>query len=201
VKLTPFDLDIDSRLFSTDNQARTAGVHLTDIIHDMEKAIGKNRNPKGMDEEQLEKYRLIGFVWEDVTTSVINRGRPGDRPGLIRPGEITHDGIIMTPDAVDLDSDPPVLEEWKCTWRSMARDLESENWHWFVQIKAYCYALGLTSANLRILYVNGDYRPPVPKTQGYKLEFNQRELQENWQMLLSHAKSKGWLECLTNSSH
>lgn len=194
MKLTPFDLTIDSKLFSSDNRTRTKGCHLTDIIHDMEKAIGKDRNPRAMGEEKLELYRTVGFLWEDVLTRVINSGRSwAISPGLIRPGEIELDGIWMTPDAVDFGVTPPVLEEWKVTWRSAGRDLESENWHWFVQMKAYCHALKLTRANLRILYVNGDYKPTVPRPQGYAIEFNQRELEEAWQMICAHARSRGWL--------
>jgi len=193
VKLTPFDLQIDSKLFSSDNRTRTPSVHLTDIIKDIEKSIGHDRNPRAMGDEKLELYRTVGFLWEDVLTRVINQERSWAVPGLVRVGEIEQDGIWMTPDAVDFAQDPPVREEWKVTWRSMARDLESENWHWFVQCKAYCHALKLTRANLRILYINGDYRPTVPKSQGYAIEFNQRELEENWSMCLQHARSRGWL--------
>jgi hypothetical protein len=194
VKLTPFDLTIDSKLFSSDNRTRTTGCHLTDIIHDMEKSIGKDRNPRAMGEEKLELYRTVGFLWEDVLTRVINAERSwAVSPGLIRPGEIELDGIWMTPDAVDFGCDPPALEEWKVTWRSASRDLEGEHWHWFVQMKAYCHALHLTRANLRILYVNGDYRPTVPKPQGYSIEFTQRELEENFSMVIQHARSRGWL--------
>jgi len=195
MRLTPFDLTIDSKLFSTDNRTRTAGVHLTDIIHDMEKSIGHNRNPRAMGEDKLCLYQTVGYLWEDVLTKVINAERSwAISPGLVRPGEIELDGIIMTPDAVDFAAEEgPVLEEWKVTWRSMARDLESENWHWFVQMKAYCHALKLTRANLRILYVNGDYKPTIPKPQGYAIEFTQRELEENFQMVCNHARSRGWL--------
>jgi hypothetical protein len=195
VKLTPFDLHIDAKLFSSDNRTRTKGCHLTDIVKAIEQGIGHGRNPRAMGEKQLENYRLMGFLWEDVLTHQINAERSwAISPGLVRPGEIELDGIIMTPDAVDFAADPgPVLEEWKVTWHSMARDLESENWHWFVQMKAYCHALKLTRANLRILYVNGDYRPTVPKPQGYAIEFTQRELTDNFSMILNHARSRGWL--------
>ena len=193
MKLTPFDLIIDSRFFSSDNRTRTPGCHLTDIIKDMEKSIGHDRNPRAMGDEKLELYRTVGYLWEDVLTRVINQERSWAAPGLVRPGEIELDGILMTPDAVDFGTDPPCLEEWKVTWRSAARDLESENWHWFVQCKAYCHALKLTRANLRILYVNGDYKPTVPRPQGYAIEFSQRELHDNWSMVLAHGRSRGWL--------
>lgn len=193
MKLTPFDLIIDSSYFSSDNRMRTAGVHLTDVIKDMEKSIGRDRNPRAMGDEKLKLYRTLGFVWEDIVTREMNRERSWAAPGLVRVGEIELDGILMTPDAVDFAQDPPVLEEWKCTWRSAARDLESENWHWFVQAKAYCHALKLTRANFRILYVNGDYKPTVPRPQGYAIEFSQRELHDNWSMILAHGRSRGWL--------
>jgi hypothetical protein len=194
VKLTPFDLHIDSKLFSSDNRTRTVGCHLTDIVKDMEKSIGHDRNPRAMGEKQLENYRLMGFLWEDICTQTINMERSwAISPGLVRPGEIELDGIWMTPDAVDFGVDPPCLEEWKVTWRSMARDFEAEHWHWFVHMKAYCHALHLTRANLRILYVNGDYKPTVPRPQGYAIEFSQRELEEAWAMICNHARSRGWL--------
>ncbi len=70
MKLTPFDLTIDSSYFSSDNR-------------DMEKSVGKDRNPRAMGEEKLELYRTVGFLWEDILTRVINQERSWALPGLV----------------------------------------------------------------------------------------------------------------------
>ena len=85
------------------------------------------------------------------------------------------------------------LEEYKFTWKSSSRPPE-DNWRWVTQMKAYCYVLGLTEANLRVFYANGDYRQNrKPLYQGYRFTFREDELKENWAMLINHAKLRGWL--------
>jgi len=171
---------------------RSEGLHVSKIIHDLADELGFGNKPskssRSIDESMLNKMGEIGFMWEDVLSRVF-----GDRLGD-RPGEIEDDGIIMSPDGINVDDGGDlILEEYKFTWRSDRR-LPMENWVWMAQTKAYCRAIGATAVVFRVLYCCGDYTPPFPKYYEYKITFTYRDLEENWSMILNHARGKGWLE-------
>jgi len=130
----------------------------------------------------------LGFVWERVLEAHIVQARV-DAGLLFRPGEIAKDGVVGTPDGYDADG---ILEEWKCTWKSSKREVhEFTRYLW--QTKAYCYMLGVTEVNLRILFVVGSFWGEGPSCRCYHLEYTKMELRKNWAMITGHAKSRGWL--------
>jgi hypothetical protein len=131
-----------------------------------------------------------------------------------------HVGIAATPDAVLVKE--WMLEEWKLTKFSLGKggaDAEMvqgaevreradydhialEFWHWIVQIKGYCYLLGLLydipmlRARITVLYVNGDYGKSTRDyvTCRYWFQFNERELEEQWDAIVNHALDAQLLE-------
>ena len=110
---------------------------------------------------------------------------------LITPGEITVDGIAMTPDGWEPEA--RVLHEYKSTWKSSNREIEDQ-WRYMTQIKSYCRGMACNRAKLYVLYLMGNYRDVrQPVTKCFELEFSQRELDDNWKMLVSHAKKVGLL--------
>jgi hypothetical protein len=176
---------------------RSSGVHVSDIIRDIDNSIINVGQRQKFDQlTPAEKLRMgahtsMGWAWEEVVTHALARVRP-TMPGVVRPGEFTLDGIHMTPDGVF--EREWAVEEFKATWRSSNRPLDPDFWSWLVQIKAYCLALQTQRAYLSVFWVCGDYRESGPFTQRFRLEFNDAEIRDNWTMLVSHAKSKGWLE-------
>ena len=172
------------------DKIRTPGLHLTDILYPMMEEMGEVPNRPDLTKDDLETYRAMGFIWEHIITDVLNRIY--FQGAVVRPGEITYDGVILTPDGVLLH-DPKTglyLEEWKCTWTTSGKPPKKM---WEYQIKAYCLGLGIHCANIRILYINGNWSPPKPGTRMYKYEFNDRDLWENWQEIKNYAKAKGMI--------
>lgn len=104
-------------------------------------------------------------------------------------------GVWCSPDAID--SSPVLLiREFKLTWYSGAKEFPGHEvyWPYLVQVKGYCKAVGTRYAALTIMHINGDYHPPAPwEPITYGLEFEEWEVEENWDMLVNHAKSLGWL--------
>lgn len=181
---------------------RTPGLHVSQII----KSICVELDPKrfSQENERLPWERFeTGFTFERVLEMAIQ----ARRANIFRPGEIEKDGIIMSPDGIDLDStaflfntifipgwDDCVLEEYKFTWMSSNEaPTASKFLHWFWQMKAYCYALQTLRARLRVMFVNGDYRGSGPQYRVWDVLFTEAELIDNWQMLLGQARAKGWL--------
>lgn len=175
---------IPSYEFSEDNQTRTPGLHLSDVLDHIQLHLGT----KPESDWDLNTAAVPGFLAERMLTDQLLKVRV-DAGKLIRPGEITKDGIIMTPDGFNLDTWS--LEEWKCTWRSMNKDIREFHRYWW-QIKSYCYALGTREGYLRVLYLNGAYGANLsPEWKWWSYKFTEQELQENWEMVRNHAKELG----------
>jgi len=86
------------------------------------------------------------------------------------------------------------LEEYKATYLSSAHPIDGPKyWHWLVQIKCYCYAIGTRRARLRVWYIVGDWRGSGPQAKAWQFEFSDRDLEEAWQMVSNHARVKGWI--------
>lgn len=110
------------------------------------------------------------------------------------------DGVYGTPDFIDLDPNSLAyddhdfsVEECKCTWMSARNDIYSEKfWKYKVQLMAYCKMLGTCLGHLHVLFVNGEYEKGVLGTPIYRVwraEFTQRQLDQNWNMLMKHAET------------
>jgi hypothetical protein len=203
MKITPVEFDLTSYLQDKFGHAeRSEGLHLSRIYGDLDRAIQK---PKSNDftDDDLNEFAQVGFLWERVLeTTLADIAFSATPERYCRIGELTStEGVVMTPDYLDLDfrgdgSYQHGLEEWKATWRSVknAENLERNHWKWLVQIKGYCKELGTPYARLRAVYLVGDWRSRiVPTPKMWEMEFTSRELKENWEMLMGHARRKGWM--------
>lgn len=179
---------------------RSPGLHVSDIYGSIMKEVFDEPD---YDENDL--WAEGGFIWEELL-SIAFREYCRRNPELtknriiFRPGEVELDGVVMSPDGIDITQEGLLLEEYKFSWKS-ARNNPADVWKWQAQIKAYLKALDLTKCRMRIFYCNGfyDYKkeysdhPFKPKYRVCTIEYQQYELDENWAMLKKHAQAKGWL--------
>lgn len=168
---------------------RSAGLHLSTIYRDIESCfvIRDEMSPR-----QLATYGAGGFVWERMFEQAIKLSiATGD---IVRPGEFFVDGIIGSPDYIDLPRWRVI--ETKCTWRSSRKldALEKNFWVWLVQIKGYCRMVGSQEAVLNVLFINGDYAGSGPVIRSLELKWTRKEIEENWGMIKGHARKKGWIK-------
>lgn len=172
---------------------RSPGLHLSQIYGDLEASWRKRMEPE-MTEEELEFYRAGGWVWETIWSSAMAEClRTGE---IVRPGEFMVDGVIGSPD--NLRVDPWRVIETKCTWKSVRKwdtcPMEKWFWVWTVQVKGYCRMVGTREVELYAMFTNGDYRGSGPQTRAVLMKFEQLEIDENWGMLMGHAKRRGWVK-------
>lgn len=161
---------------------RSKGLHLTDIIKDIMVTSGMMEDGGPF----MPNLRTeMGFIWEDLISAVLRERTP------CRPGEISLDGIAMSPDGFDWEG--WILWEYKATWKSSNRS-PLDDWRWMAQVKSYCKGMGCTQCKMWVLYVNGDYKGQGPSSQLFTIDFTQQEIDENWEMIINHARSKGWIE-------
>jgi hypothetical protein len=158
---------------------RASGLHLTDIIKYIQDQINPYKG-EGFSDAQLTME--IGFIWEDLLSYVL-----GNRIGK-RLNDLECDGIYCNPDGLGYDPEDgktPVVEEYKCTWRSM-RKPPTDDPRWMMQIKAYCHVLGTRIAVMYICYLMGDYKGSGPQSRAFRIEFTEQEIEENWNTILAH---------------
>ncbi len=84
----------------------------------------------------------------------------------------------------------PVIEEFKCTWKSKhGRSILTES-AWIWQAGAYLLMDPIQKgrkwryARFHIFWVNGDYRPPSPQYWTYLVRFNESWLERMWDMVV-----------------
>lgn len=174
------------------NAERSQGtLHLSTIYRDLaETALLKKADPD-MAEDDLLWYASGGFIWEQLFSIAFRESvSSGD---IVRPDEWEKDNIYGSPDAIRVSD--WTLIELKCRWMSSRKfdALEKHFWMTLIQIKSYCHMIGTNRAELHVFFVNGDYRPPMPRVRAVALDFTDQELGENWAMILGHAKRRGWL--------
>lgn len=174
---------------------RPAGFHLSAVVKARRAARGGKGAPPGW---QAGAAMYFGFLWEwAIELAFKSIGLL--RPDLVRQVRLHLDGIHMTLDGLDFSGEEGVLEEYKATWRSMAkidcgRPLEEcieENFPEFLdQIMGYMYAAGvtleqpITVCRLFIFFVMGDYRGTGPRVRVFELRFTQEELDAHWRLIL-----------------
>lgn len=171
-------------------QGRKSGVHVSGLIKAYFKAQGEPE-PKSPESWQTDIGRQAGFLWENAMEFAFKEYMAKDRSAVIKQLRTETDGVHGTPDGLDGD----VLEEYKCTWKSLRKweeDPEANFQYWFMQVKAYLYMLDLRKVRFFIFFVNGDYKwdkglgPRIVRTEEF--EFTKEELEDNWLKLMAHRK-------------
>jgi hypothetical protein len=160
---------------------RTKGVHLSDILDFIEiMAFGKQ---KYVETEANAYYAELGFIWEEWVKREHLHAHVDD---CYYSGEVEQDGIIGSPDGVSLDKG--LIHEMKLTWRSAAKSHPKDRQRWMWQVKGYCKMTGLNKVMFYVMYVNGAYKPMMPRPDCYLFVFSDEEIEENWAMIMTNAR-------------
>jgi len=167
---------------------RTPGLHLTQIIQSLRTDLGMSKTAEGWD---MGVAADCGFLWEDA----FSRAYAEKAQEIMRPGELTVEGVLMSPDGVGLDpcgKAPLVNHEYKLTWRS-SNKAPADDFYWDTQFKCYCKGLGVTITCLHVIYIMGNYKGSGPHPEHFRIEYEQEEIDTAWGMVMRHAKEKGWV--------
>lgn len=173
-----------------DDDNRPPGLHLSQVVTDLAKCAKPDIYGKPLDDHGKTKIRM-GLSFEEA----LEKSFQSAAIGTFRPPPVfVPPGIWCSPDGVDPESWS--VEEFKLTWYSAHKvcPIDPVYWAWIVQIKGYCKAIDSLQAKLWVLYINGDYAPPRPwPPRVFLLKFTELEIEENWDMIVNHAKFRGWL--------
>ena len=174
---------------------RTPGLHMSAIYNSLYQEMEPTRFIKGSAPDPL---RLeAGLAFESFLEEAI-KARLGNGGG--RPGElISEEGILYNPDLLCFNGVSRVGEV-KLTWMS-SKEVPREPGNSFppkfskylCQMMAYGRCLETPHGRLIAFFVNGTYKPMTPELLAWDITFSKREMDENWTMLMNHAKQRKML--------
>jgi hypothetical protein len=179
--------DVSSALLPDDAFTPRSGVHFSSIAKDIWKRMDPDRFGGEMDENRI----ALGLAMENLLAETLFRRRVDG----CRPDPIERDGITCSPDWLAYRD--WTLEEWKVTWMRQPRTPEeflgAKFAHYHMQGKTYAHVWGTDRMRFVVFWVNGTYAPPVPDISSYTVAYTTLELQENWELLLTHGRDIGLL--------
>lgn len=172
---------------------RSEGLHASDIYGDLFKDLEPDRygdwDPAD-DPDQL--MMAIGLAWEvHLEKMLVLNGELVGRPAEAQSEE----GIYYSPDLLVVNGEDRI-GEIKVTWQSSRTDLFDPKFDkYLVQNKFYCHSEQMRFARFYILYMRGNYKDRQwPQFRVWDVEYTERELRENHEMLINHARHKGLLK-------
>jgi hypothetical protein len=184
-------IDLDPLVMSRSRVDRsTDKVHVSEVIRWVDNRVIHRGQRKPYEDlspnerKRMGNYVSVGYAWEDLLAQSLAPVFGGE---YVRTGEIELDGIVGTPDGLELTG--LAIDETKATWKSSRRSIETDYWAWWVQIKAYCFMLKVNKATLRTFFINGDYRESGPQIKMWEVEFSDRELLDNWALITANARA------------
>lgn len=205
IRLTLSDIRVQQRIQYEkgfpEPQGRFEGPHVGTILKHIAVTTGMlERKDSGVEREDFEEdfpLRMALGMW-------VEQGVQAVWPSLTwQPGEIVVDGVANNPDGLTVDYKLPdgrqvwgINEEIKTTWKSsrLRHDHIDKEWLWTRQQMSYCYSwsrhyeIDIRWSRLHVIWLNGQWDWKIeggfsPRYNTYLLEFTQRELEQNWQMI------------------
>ena len=192
MKITPVPHDLD--LLKSDI-VRSDGLHMSAIYNDYYQDAEPERFTRGS--LPSAERMSMGFNLEAAMEAGL-KSRMADRPGEFR----TPEGIAFSPDLI-IYNGVPRLGEIKLTWMSSREVPRVKGLNcfppkfdkWFSQVKCYGHHLEMPDQRLYAFFVNGDYtrhkgKGYVPELLAWDIEFSKREMKDEWDTMLAHARHK-----------
>jgi hypothetical protein len=184
MKITEIDqpLDIDAAAPAP----RTVGLHVSEIYGSLFQELEPARYMKGSTPHTV--ITAIGLAWEQwLERTLIAMGELVERPGEL----ISPEGIYYSPDLLVVNGEDRI-GEIKSTCLSSREGIEGpkcDKYH--CQAKIYCHWTGIPDARFYVLFLRGNYKGDgFPEFHVYDVSYSAQELQENYAMLMNHARHR-----------
>ena len=176
--------------FLASDLVRSPGIHASDIYGDLFKHLEPSRYDYG-DAPLNGVLMALGTAWEKHLEFLLLKAGYA----IQRPEEFTtpEDGVAFSPDLIEFNGKTR-LWELKLTSMALVNKFGAEviqdgnvlppKFNKYVaQMKLYAYWLGIHDGVLAIVSI---YRPFKPEFRLIELMFTDRELDENYRMLMNH---------------
>lgn len=121
----------------------------------------------------------------------ISGGRSAEEHALSR----SHTGIFFNIDY--LNDERQRVGEMKWTRKSSGKNCSETSLdvrEWIAQNQFYCRGVGWSAGEFRTCWENGDYSfPMIPKLYEFDVDYDERELDRNWNLCISTARALEWV--------
>lgn len=184
--VTPTPINFD--LLASD-LVRSPGVHASDIYGDLYKKLEPKRYDYGDDTNPL--LLAVGTAWEKHLEWLLLKAFGASK--VERPAEfMSPEGIAYSPDLIFFNG---VTRLGEIKFTSMSADdmpidvtnvLPAKLDKYLCQMMLYAFWLGLHDGWLCVVF---NHKPWAPDMRIFNLAWNDRELADNHQMLMNHARS------------
>ena len=170
VEYNPDQMDAENIRFA--DRDRASGLHASQVIQSFSNTHLRSKSEQRISfldmtsREKLEMYfhTEIGFIWEAMLSHYFRNRMISRRVREVSELQVqmplSLDGIHLTPDGVDVATDPWWLEEYKATKKSMIKweqNPEKYFFDWLAQIKMYLKAIQSRHCRLFVYWVVGDW--------------------------------------------
>lgn len=179
---------------TTNDPNRGKGLHVSDIYNDLYQDLEPERYRK--DGVPPDLLMSIGLAWEQY----LERTLVANGVLCARPGEqISPEGVLYSPDLLIVNGQDR-LGEIKATWLSAKVGPTHKKFgKYLCQGMIYGYWAEIPRVRYYILHMNGIWSfkeegGHFPMMNIWDVEFTARELKDNYQMLMNHARDKGLLK-------
>lgn len=168
-------------------------VHVSELVRRVAVTVG-DLDDKEFDPDEDHPMIASGLAWEEYWQRWMAKQVQHFQP---HPGRFEVDRVVGRPDGMSVDDDGIVwVDECKFTKKSANQEtndpLRSKKWGmWRRQIMAYIKLTGADQARLWALHINGTYEKAKfgqPLFLEYRFEFSEREIEDNWLVLLAHKR-------------
>lgn len=188
MKVTPVEHGLDLTL---SDLVRSPGLHASDIYGELFQDLEPERYKR--DSPMNSVLTALGTAWEKhLEYLLLKNGIRAERPEEFMSPE----GIAYSPDLLIFNG-VTRLGEIKLTSmsadsmpRTPTNSLPPKFDKFLVQMRLYAYWLNVRFGWLAVLFL---YKPYAPEFRVFELEFGERELQDNYQMCVNYAESKGMM--------
>ena len=185
----------DTATMRREPHKRHPGAHVSAIRDDLVSKLAPRKVPAPIIAAAGPYYCEAGEVFEDTLEKMLNERVRDGEPAGGRPKPRKHDGIWCSPDRVIVDRHGFIIEEHKMTWKTSREGIESPKFlGWWIQLCAYMWVWQTTRGRFRVLWVCGNYKPPVPQRALYDIVIEPEALKRNWDNLVNHGRKMGILE-------
>lgn len=175
------------------SEGRSPGLHVSELYGSFYQDADPKRYRSGG--EMPFTKMAMGLAWETylekrLLASGINAIRPDEQMVQLATGPMAFSPDLFLVNGHDSGG------EIKLTFMSESDALlEPKFLKWHTQMMCYGHLLEINRWRMYALFVNGDYKKQrEPVLRAYDIEYSAREMREEWETMVTHAKHKGLLK-------
>lgn len=161
--------------------------HTSAVIRDLCIRLGHFAEDPVEGERDYTLMELGSAFEEAVVFFLARRYAAADPARFCQPGELEKEGLIGTPDLLDVLA--WAIHEIKLTKLSSNQPLDGPKfWKYWMQLGTYCYMAETTLGYLHVCHLNGNYKENrSPDYRVYEVHWTMDELRRIWRQMKTHA--------------